>query len=386
MDGTVVVVGTSYRAGPWACRSLKAAGWRVVGMHPVDDGRGRSTACLSPRRCPSAVSDMGEFGAAVVATCREVGARAVLPIGEECVRSMAGAAAADLGATRLVGPDPAQYGALCDKGTLGDSAARVGVGHPRSVAVTADGPDGEWPPLPSVVKTRVGLAPDGESPALTVASAGARERALAALIRAGHDAVVEELIDAPQWTVHAVRDAEGRFAAVPAAVQRTYPRGVGTPTVFEVGAADHPAVAATRLLLESIDYRGPANAQFFLRDGQVLVHDVNLRLPASVALAMRAGLDLPAHGVAVALGGPLPPVRPPAVGLRYVSIGDEVRSMLGRGNGGPPAREVARDLMRGAFSSGAMLDPPLSDPLWISSDLAAGARSAARRAVRRVIP
>ncbi|HTI34622.1 MAG TPA: hypothetical protein VL422_13155 [Miltoncostaea sp.] len=383
--GVAVVVGTSYRAGPWACRSLRAAGWRVVALHPVDDGRGRSTACLNPGRCPSATEDPEAFAEAVVARCREAGARVVLPLGEECVGAMA-LADADLGGALLVGPDAGQYSALCDKALLGITAGAAGVAHPLAATVTAEGLQGDWPPLPSVVKTREGVAPGALAPVVRVATSAERDRAVGALVDAGAEAVVEELVEAPQWTVHAVRGADGTFDAVTAEVVRTTPRGAGTPSVLRMGEQLGSVLDATRRLFEAIDFRGPGNAQFFVRDGRPLVHDVNLRLPASVALAMRAGLDMPARGVDAVLGLPLPPVPPPGPALGYVSVGDEVRMMLhGDGNGaGPGAGRVVRDIVRGAVAHGAMLDPPLRDPLWIATDLGTGAKNRARRVARRV--
>lgn len=383
--GTIVAVWTGYRAGPWAVRSLRAAGWDVIGMHPEDEGSGRSTACLKPRACPSVAHDEEAFVDAVVRACREAGARAVLPMGEEAVRVLA-EHAPDLGSTVLVGPDSAQYVALCDKRELGENAARVGVGTPPGVVVTADGPDGDWPALPSYVKTRDGVAPDRSTAAVRVETPAERERAIAELIDGGCTALVEERIAAPQVVVHGVRAADGSFAGVSAATVRNFPRGAGSPTVSIAAAPDHPVVDATRRLFESVDYVGPGNAQFFVRDGELMVHDVNLRLPASVGIAIRVGLDVPALGVAAALGESVPPFTY-APGLRYVSVGDEVKGLGDRTPpeaGGASRREVARDILRGAVGRGAMLDPPLSDPLWAAADLTSAARRTARRVRRRL--
>ena len=381
---TVVVVWTAYRAGPWSIRSLEGVGWNVVGVHPEQEGHGRSTACLNPRPCPSPVHDTPAFVEAVERVCRETGARAVLPLGEECVRVLA-ENPPDLGDATLAGPDAAQYAALCDKRSLGENALRAGVAHPPGVMVTADGPSGEWPAFPSFVKTRDGVGPDGSTAATRVETVGERDRAVGLLIDAGLEVVVEELISAPQWTVHCARDREGGFAGVAAVVERNYPRGAGSPTVSIVGGPDEVALDATRRLLDLIDYAGPANAQFFLRDGELMVHDVNLRVPASVALAIKGGVDVPALGVAAALGERIPPADPPPTGLRYVSVGDEVRDLIDRpppGGRQTPAREVVRDILRGAARRGAILDPPLTDPLWIPADLMAAGRSLARRVLR----
>ena len=384
-QGTLLAVWTGYRAGPWALRSLKAAGWEVVAMHPVDEGSGRSTACLRPRPCPSVADEEEAFVETVVRTCAEVGARAVLPMGEEAVRVLA-EHAPDLGDTTLVGPDSAQYTALCDKRALGESARRVGVGTPPGVVVTAEGPAGAWPPLPSYVKTRDGVAPDRSTAAVRVEDPAARARAVAELIDGGCTALVEESIAAPQWVVHGVRSADGGFAGVCARTVRNYPRGAGSPTVSVAGPPDHPVVDATRRLFESVGYVGPGNAQFFVRDGELLVHDVNLRLPASVGIAVRVGLDVPALGVAAALGATVPPFTY-TPGLRYVSIGDEVKALGDRTPpeaGGAGRGEVARDILRAALTRGTMLDPPLNDPLWIGADLMSAARHAARRMRARI--
>ena len=383
--GTVVVVWTAYRAGPWSIRSLRDAGWDVVALHPRREGHGRSTACLRPLPCPSPVHETDAFLEAVTRTCREVGARALLPLGEESVRVLA-EGAPDLGDTVLAGPDAAQYAALCDKRQLGGNAVRAGVAHPPGVFVTADGPSGDWPPFPAFVKSRDGVGPDGGTAATRVATAPERDRAVGELLDAGLEVVVEELIRAPQWTVHCARDGHGGFAGVAAVVDRNFPRGAGSPTVSVVGSAGEVALDATRRLLELIDYRGPANAQFFLRDGTLMVHDVNLRVPASVAIAIRGGVDVPALGVAAAVGERIPPAPPPPTGLRYVSAGDEVRALVTRRRPGAPvvrARTVVGDLVRAAAGRGAVLDPPLSDPLWIPADLTAAAKGAARRLLGR---
>ncbi|HTI34620.1 MAG TPA: hypothetical protein VL422_13145, partial [Miltoncostaea sp.] len=119
---TVVVLWTGHRAGPWVCRSLRAAGWNVVPAHPHDEGRGRSTAAWRPRRVPSTGAPEALL-ASLRALCRETGARAVMPVDEDGVRLLAGWRDA-LGAARVVAPTPAQWAALCDKAIL-RATARV---------------------------------------------------------------------------------------------------------------------------------------------------------------------------------------------------------------------------------------------------------------------
>jgi hypothetical protein len=96
-------------------------------------------------------------------------------------------------------------------------------------------------------------------------------------------------------------------------------------------------------------------------------------------------VDVPALGVAAALGERIPPQPAPRTGLRYVSAGDEVRDLFGRppdGGRATPVREVVADIVRGAVSPNAVLDPPLRDPLWIGADILNAARDRARRILR----
>jgi biotin carboxylase len=380
---TIVVLWTGYRAGPWACRSLRAAGWRVVGVHPADEGRGRSTACPNPRPCPSPSAEPEALLAALAEICRAEDAIAVLPVNEEPLRLMA-ETGPDLGPTVVVGPDARQFAAVCDKGRLAETAAAAGVGRPATVTVGPDGPEGGWPPLPSVVKVRTS-SPDepGGFPA-TVRDERERAHAVSLLVEAGVDAVVEELQTGAHWTVHCVRGEGGRFAAVAARILRSFPRRVGMPSLFETDGGSPAAVEAAQRMLDAIDYRGPANVQFFEGDGQMLVHDVNLRVPASVALAMAAGLDVPALGVDAALGRPLELPAGLSRPVRYVSLVDELRGM--RSEAGPRPRTVVRELVGAAVSRDAVLDPPLTDPLWAPARMASASRDRIKRAVRAALP
>jgi carbamoyl-phosphate synthase large subunit len=381
----IVVLWTGYRAGPWACRSLRAAGWRVIGVHPDDEGRGRSTACPRPRPCPSPSAEPEALVAALQQLCREEGALAVLPINEEPVRILA-ELAPDLSPAVVVGPDAHQFRAVCDKSELTATAAAAGVGRPRSVTVGPDGPEGSWPPLPSVVKVRTSSAIE-EPAGFPVTVRDERERALAVslLAAAGIDAVVEELLTDTQWTVHCVRGDGGQFAALPARILRSFPRNVGMPSLFQGDHGNPQAVDAARRMLDVIDYRGPANVQLFERDGEMLVHDVNLRVPASVALAMAAGLDVPALGVDAGLGRPLSLTSLTLrQDVRYVSLVDELRAM--RSSSEPRPGQVMRELVEAAVSRSAVLDPPLYDPLWASQRMASASRDRIRRVVRAALP
>ena len=116
------------------------------------------------------------------------------------------------------------------------------------------------------------------------------------------------------------------------------------------------------------------------RDGRFAVHDVNLRPPASIGLALHAGFDPPALGIAAVMDEPLP-LRPPAdPAFRYVSADEEIRafaSALRNGGRGSAPSIVGRALAAGVRRE-EMLDPPLSDIDWVCGRFGMVVRRAAR--------
>lgn len=363
---TVVVVWTGYRPGPWTLRSLRDAGHRTVALHPSSRG-GRSVACPKPMRCPSPADDPDGFLAALDRVCWATSADAVLPLDEAAVQLLAHRVDGRVSGARVVGPTAGQYRMLCDKEELARTAERAGAGSPASVTVGRDGPRGPWPSLPSVVKPRETAM--GPSLAVTVvADVGARAAATREILRHGEEAVVQERLVGPHWTVHAVRDGEGRFAAILGRIIRTHPRDAGIPSTIRVVAREGPPVDAARRLLEVADYRGLANVQLFEQGGRMLIHDVNLRPPAPVALSILSGLSMPAFGTQAALGLPWPIPTGPVAPLLYLSLFEELRNVRDEGLRqviaglrGRHLRGIARDLV----ARRVLIDPPLRDPFWI---------------------
>jgi len=78
--GTVLVLQVGNRSGPWACRSLARAGFRVVGTHEHGRVAGRSRYCSAPLRTASAVEAPEAFLDDVERICREHAVDAVLTL------------------------------------------------------------------------------------------------------------------------------------------------------------------------------------------------------------------------------------------------------------------------------------------------------------------
>ena len=110
-------------------------------------------------------------------------------------------------------------------------------------------------------------------------------------------------------------------------VDRDYPRGAGPASVMHTAVVPAPVIEGTRRLLDLVGYRGPCSLSFIERDGRFMVHDVNLRLGATVEGSIRAGFDIPGP-----LGGgrarQAEPAAGPADPTRYVRFDGELKELV----------------------------------------------------------
>jgi hypothetical protein len=360
----VLVLWVGHRPGPWTCSSLERQGYRVLRAHPADATGGRSPAGARPLRYPSPTDAPEAFLDFVVRTCADRGVDVVLPLDEDIVRLLA-ERAPDLGGAAVAGPDAAQYLALCDKARLPESARRAGVDHPYTLEIAGELPADGWPELPCIVKPSIsGSSGLWEKPTLT-ATAQERDAAVRELVAAGVPALVQERLTGPRYVGHCVL-SDHAFDFLGFRVDRDYPRGAGPASVMHTAAVPAAVIDATRRLLDLVGYRGPCSLSFIERDGRFLVHDVNLRLGATVEGSIRAGFDLPARSVEAALGRPCPPL-PPLAPTRYVRFDGELRELvraLRRRAGGESALTLARWIGAGFISRRTVLDPSPFDPSW----------------------
>jgi hypothetical protein len=380
----VLVVSTAYRAGPWACRSLRAAGYRVIGTHETGVGAGgRSRDCPRPRRHPSPRTDPDGFLAAIAATCVREGIDVVLPVSEDATRVIA-YRADDLGEVVVAGPSARQFEELCDKGRLAAACDRAGVDHPATVAVeSAVDHRVRWPALPSIVKPRTsGEALQGADAARRVSTPAERERAVDLMLATGLGAVVQEAVEGRLWVAHCVRGLGG-FGMVAARVDTTAPRGIGTSSLSRTVATPPALFDAARRLLDLVDYRGPCCLNLIERDGRFWLHDVNLRLAASVGAAVGSGFDQPRLGVEAALGMPWTEGLPAGRPTRYVRWDGEIAGLVSELRARRP-RDAARTigaLVGGVLTPGAVVDPSPLDPAYLWDSAQRRTLRLARRAV-----
>jgi carbamoylphosphate synthase large subunit len=370
---TVLVLPTAVRSAPWACRSLARAGFRVIGASD-EAGRliGRNLTCPTPEYCPSPLEDADAFVEKVDALCRREHVDALLPLDEASVRLL-GSRAGQFGDAVVCGPTESQFHALCDKVALAATAERAGVATPRRAVVDSLGSTVEWPPLPSIVKpASTGTVVDGNIVYRTAAlarSAAERDELVADLVQSVGGALVEEQLHGRAVRIHFVRGVRG-LATVALDVLRSWPQETGMSSVQRV--VSHPAGLreTAEALLAEVDYRGAGTAQFIQANGRFVVHDVNLRLPATAAISIRAGLDMARLAVEEAMGRAptleLPRVRP----VTYTWLDGQLRSLDASLHGDRrDAPRLAKELVLAALSRRRILDP--SDPLALASSLGA---------------
>ncbi len=180
---------------------------------------------------------------------------------------------------------------------------------------------------------------------------------------------------------HCVRGV-GATQVVCSRISRDYPRATGVACVQRTVAAPEGMAGAIERLLGGVAYRGPATISFLERDGRLLVHDVNLRLGASVGLMVRSGFDIPRRAVETALG--IEPAGPaPWTPTRYVWLDGELGALRdalrGRDVGESSAR-IAGRIAAAAALPGRVTDPGILDPWWLAERAGRAARPLRRRA------
>ena len=331
---TALVVEIGGRAGRWACKSLHESGFRVVGTYnsikSAHDAGGPYCDMLRPLASPR--DDGGAFADGVCAIVDEVHADVIMQTDNEAATEVLTHVHARTSAA-VVGPDERQYKALCDKSTLDETARAAGLDTPLTVLLDADGPIGDLPAFPCIVKPAGAITGDEwrhlQRTASVVHDPSDRDRRVAELVRAAGAALVQEQVVGRAWRVHfvATRDA---IATLPVITRYSYPRDAGMSSVQQLPkAAPDRIFDDAELLIRSTGYVGPGSVQFIERDDRFFVHDVNLRLPSSVAISIKGGLDMPTLAARVALGDEnvLANVRLRR-GITYVWLGGEVRALL----------------------------------------------------------
>jgi len=300
----ILVIADEYYANLAAVRALRAAGYEPWVGSMTPDGyaqRSRAVAGVLPLPSPSAGEQV--FVEAVAAAAARCGAAAVLPGSESSVLALSGSSD---GVVHGLSKREAVLG-VTDKQSLATLASASGLLTPGARTIEP----GELPSadeglqFPVVVKPRAGALQSAaaihEVPdAVKVGSMAELKRVVGA--RPELAWLVQPFIRGRLIAVAGVARDGHVLCTVHQAARRTFPRDCGVSAFAETVARDEQLDDGVRRLVAASGLSGIWEAQFIAgRDGTYLI-DLNPRPYGSLALAVAAGLNLPAIWIDALLG------------------------------------------------------------------------------------
>jgi predicted ATP-grasp superfamily ATP-dependent carboligase len=364
------------RASVAAVRALAADGWRVGLGAPRPDGLAAVSRHVSAFHAVPAPETGAEAFAAATRRAVEQGRYDVVFASSDADLLALSAARGSVPAVVPYPDDEALRRAL-DKLELGAAAERAGLAVPRTSAAE----DGDGLRLPVIVKERVHGVPAEGAPsrpfAGELAEAPAAVRELVAEVRArGSDAFVQEVVRGRLGALTVLCDRDHRIVArVQQESLRIWPGDVGTSARARTVPIDEALSARAGRMLADLRWFGLAQLQFLRPgDGPPHVIDLNGRFYGSLALAVGAGVNLPALWARLATGREIPRRTDGSPGVRYQWLEADLRQARQDRRGGSVAAD-ALDCLR--WSIGA------HHSIWCATDprpaLRAGAAVIRRR-------
>lgn len=278
---------------------------------------------------PPAQGNLTDFVTAINAATAEMGYDVVLPVSD------AGALALSAERDRIDAIVPyAAHEVLTralDKLTLAEAATRAGFGVPLTLPAQ-HGASLLRDNGPVVVKARLHApARDATVPErmdATIAPTAALAIQRAAQIRtAGGDPILQEVMDGDLMAYSAVTDRDAKvIAAVQQEAERVWPPGLGVSARARTVVIDPELAEMVQRLLADLGWIGLTQLQFLVpSDGRPRLIDFNGRLYGSLALAVGAGVNLPALWAATATGRAPAAAAAAAIGVRYQWFEGDVR-------------------------------------------------------------
>lgn len=355
-------------------RALRRAGWEpwlaVAGRGTYAS---RSRAIAGTIAVPDPASDHAAYVDAIARASLQHHALAVLPGTENGLVALAGAelpAGVALGA-----PSAALVQRATDKSEVERVAELAGLAVPRTTRVARAeleerAGELEYPAVAKSTRTKV-RSDEGRLRHGTVRRVdGPGELLAAAETLPGDELIVQPFLRGRLEAVSGVA-WEGRLVcAVHQAAHRISPPHCGLSAFAETVAPDAQLEQAIGRLVAGLEWSGLFQAQFIRDRETATLIDFNPRMYGSLALAVSAGLNLPAIWVELLLGG-APVVGGYRVGARYRAEEKDARALASALRRGELATVVAallprRDVTHAAFS--------LRDPLPLLTSLAKAKR------------
>jgi carbamoyl-phosphate synthase large subunit len=200
---------------------------------------------------------------------------------------------ARVGTTVLVSSPEAV--AVCrDKVRFAAALAEAGFASPQIRAA-------DDAPLPAFVKPRIGA---GGHQSGVVRTHDELAAAMRAIRSAGGEPVIQERIDAPEYTVDAFFDLDGRAISC---VPRERVKVVNGESVVSRTVDDPRLVEATVRLCTTLGLIGHVTVQAFRSDDQVVFIEINPRYGGAANLGFAAGAPTPEFAIRSAYGESIEP-------------------------------------------------------------------------------
>lgn len=342
----VLVTGGEH-VGPLAVvRALRRAGHEPWALVPGANAyAARSRAAAGWTESPDAGADPDGFFEVVRRTVAEIGASAVLP-GTEAALVVLAQRAAELAPARVGAPAPELVARATDKSALPALAAAAGLQTPptrevdrNDAAAAAD--DIGFPVIVKPLRSDVG---DGDTLVHGIPQRAQDAETLRIALEAlpGERLLLQPYLDGTLAAVCGVAWAGRLACAVHQVAVRIWPPRVGISAFARTVERDGELENGIAALLRELQWSGVFQAQFVRARGTAHLIDLNPRPYGSLALAVAAGLDLPAIWLDLLMDRP---VEPGAyrVGVGYRSEERDVQAiahMLRHGPRGPALRAL----------------------------------------------
>jgi predicted ATP-grasp superfamily ATP-dependent carboligase len=327
-------------AGVALARGLAGAGHEVVAAvserrAPIAASRASSGKVL----VPDADRDPQAFVETLADAAGRLGARAVLPGTESGLLALARLPDRLPEGVASGAPDADVALRATDKLALGELAAAVGLATPPTIVVDCADPapqlaSASYPAVLKPSRSQVALPGGGHRRvnAACVASSEEAARALRAL--PGGLVLLQPFLDGHIVTVNGAAWDGETLATVHQAAERLWPPDCGVLAAARTVAPDAGLEAASRQLIADLGWSGLFNLQFLVHGGVPLLIDLNPRAYYSLALAIAAGVNLPALWASRLLGERAPVPAPVEIGLHFRGELEDARAVWSLARGG----------------------------------------------------
>jgi predicted ATP-grasp superfamily ATP-dependent carboligase len=371
----VFVTDGDNRAALAVTRSLGRLGHEViVGEKRTPALAQTSRYCRARVVYPDPIARPDAFVQWLTTTVRARGVDAVIPISDVTTLTITENRAAFDARCAIPFASADIVARAADKVDVLQTAARLGVGVPRSVVVG----DGRHVPetdfgYPVVVKphrSRVKTAAGWTSTAVSYAiDPAALRRDLAARPRHEFPVLLQERIIGPGFGVFACYQAGRAVALFSHRRLRERPPWGGVSVLSESVAMCPVARDQATRLLDELGWHGVAMVEFKrdARDGLPKLMEINGRFWGSLQLAIDAGVDFPALLLRSACGDECEPQEPYRIGVRNRWLWGDVDSLLVTlfgGNGAPELEARPKWPALRAFAKCWGTDLHYDNPKW----------------------